>query len=73
MFEYFSEDADQFSCEMHQLNSAAEYGFGLLEKKRSKIAVDENGLQINLSNSKWNCVSEIVTPGGTFIQGKELI
>ena len=27
---YFSEDAEKVNCEMHQLNSAMEYFFGLL-------------------------------------------
>jgi hypothetical protein len=31
--EYFSEDTEQVNCEMHQLNTAMKYGFGLLEKK----------------------------------------
>ena len=27
--DYFSEDAEQVNCEMHQLNSTMKYGFGL--------------------------------------------
>ena len=50
--EYLSEDAEQLSCEMHRLNIAMKYGFGLLENTRSTIAVDENGLQIKLSHLK---------------------
>ena len=52
MAEYLSEDAEQLSCEMHRLNIAMKYGFGLLENTRSTIAVDENGLQIKLSHLK---------------------
>ena len=32
--EYFSEDAEQVNCEMHQLNGTMKYGFGLLENTR---------------------------------------
>ena len=71
--ENFSEDAEQVNCEMHHLNSAVKYVFGVLENTISTIAVDENGLQIKLSDSKWKRVSNIVTPGGLFPQGKELI
>jgi hypothetical protein len=31
---YFSEDAEQVNCEMHQLNTAMKYGFVLLENTR---------------------------------------
>ena len=31
---YFSEDAKQVNCEMHQLNGAMKYVFGLLENKK---------------------------------------
>ena len=41
---YFSEDAEQVNYEMHQLNSAVKYGFGVLENTRSTIAVDDNGI-----------------------------
>ena len=73
MAEYLSEDAEQVNCEMHQLNNAMKYGFGILENTRSTISVDENGLQIKLSSLKWKHVSKIITPGGVFPQGKELI
>ena len=49
---YFSEDAEQVNCEMHQINRDMKYGYGLLENTRSTITVDENGIQIKLSNSK---------------------
>ena len=49
------------------------YGFGLLENTRLTIAGNNNGLRIKLSNSKWKHVSDIVTPGGLFPQGNELI
>ena len=55
--DYFSEYTEQVNCKMHQLNGAIKYGFGPLENTRSTIAVDDNGLQIKLSNSKWKCVS----------------
>ena len=71
--EYFSEDAEQVNCEMYELNSAMKYGFRLLENIILTIAVDDNGLQIKLINSKLKCVSDIVTPGGAFTQDKELI
>ena len=67
---YFSEDTEQVNSEMHHLNSAMKYGFVMLENTRSTIAVDKNGLRIKLSNSKWKCVSEIITPGGAFTKGK---
>ena len=70
MAEYFSEDSEQVNCEIHHLNSAMKYEFGLLENTRLAIAVDENGILINLSNSKYNHVSDIVTPGGAFLPGK---
>ena len=73
MAKYFSEDAKQFNCEMHQLNGAMKYVFGLLENTKLTIAVDDNGIWINLSNLKCKHVSEIVTPGGAFTPGKELI
>ena len=68
--EYFSEDAEQVNCKMQHLNSAVKYGFDLLEIKISTIAVDQILLRIKLSNSKWKCVSEIITPGGAFTKGK---
>ena len=49
------------------------YGFGMLENTISTIVVDKNGLRVKLINSKWKCVSDIVTPGGSFPQGKELM
>ena len=49
------------------------YGFRLLENIILTIAVDDNGLQIKLINSKLKCVSDIVTPGGEFTKGKESI
>ena len=51
---------------MNHLNSATKYVFGMLENTISAIAVDENGIQIKLINSKWKRVSDIVTPGGVF-------
>ena len=71
--EYFFEYAQQVNCEIHQLNRAMQYGFGVLENKRLAITVYQNGICINLGNSKWKCVSDIVTPGGSFPQGKELM
>jgi hypothetical protein len=71
--EYFSEDAEQVNCEMHQLNTAMKYGFGLLENTRSSIFLDANNQKVKLANGKWMRVSEIVTPGGAFPEGKELI
>ena len=73
MSEYLYEDAERVNCQMHQLNRAVKYGFGVLENTRLTIAVYENGIQIKLSNSKWNFVSEVVTPGGSFPPGKELV
>ena len=73
MVEGFSEDAEQVNCKMHQLNSVMKYRFGMLENTRSTIAVDNNGLRVNPSNSKWKLVSEIVNTSGVFTQGKELI
>jgi hypothetical protein len=69
---YFSEDGKQVNYEMHQLNTAMKYGFGLLENTRSTIFLDANGQQVKLPNGKLKRVSEIVTPGGTFPEGKEL-
>ena len=63
---YFSEDTEQVNCEMHQISSAMKYGFGVLENTIFNVAVDENGLRIKLSNSKWKRVSDIVTPGAAF-------
>ena len=45
----------------------------MLETRRPNIAVDENGLQINISYSQWKCVSDIFTPCGAFSQSKEVI
>ena len=73
MAKYFYEDVEQVSYEMHQINGSMKYGFGMLENTISTIAVDDNGLQINISNSNWKCVFDIVTPGGAFPKGKELI
>ena len=58
---------------MHQLRGAMKYGFELLDNKIPTIEVDDNGIRIKLSNSKWKCVSDIVTPGGEFTKGKESI
>ena len=58
---------------MHQINSAIKYGFVLLENKSSTIAVDDNGLQLKIINSKCNRLSNIVTPGNSFTQRKEII
>ena len=71
--QYFSKYAEQVNCEMHQINSAIKYGFVLLENKSSTIAVDGNGLQLKIINSKCNRVSKIVTPGNSFTQRKEII
>jgi hypothetical protein len=71
--EYFSEDAEQVNCEMHQVNTALKYGFGLLENTRSTIFLDENGQRIKLPDGEFKLVSEIVTPGGAFPEGKDLI
>ena len=66
---YLYEDVDQVNREMHQLNSAMKYGFGLLKNIRSTNAVDDNRLWTNQNNSKWKRLSKIVTPGGAFTQG----
>ena len=66
MTKFFSEDAEKVNCEMHQLNSAMKYGFGMLGNTRSTITVYEDGLWIRLGKSKWKSVSDIVTPSGAF-------
>ena len=71
--EYFAEDAEQVNCEMHQLNTAMKYGFGQLENTRSTFFLDDNDEKVKLANGKWQRVSEIVTPGGAFPEGKLLI
>ena len=73
MAKNLSEYAEQVNYEMHQLNSAMKYSFGVLKNTRLTIEVDDNGLWIKLSNTKYKPVSEIVTPGGAFTKGKELI
>ena len=46
---YFSDYTEQFNSETHHLNSAMKYGFGILDDKKSTIAVYENGIKIKLS------------------------
>jgi hypothetical protein len=71
--EYFSEDAEQVNCEMHQLNTAMKYGFGMLENTRSTSFLDANSQRVKLTNGKLKRVSKIVTPDGAFPEGKDLI
>ena len=47
---YFSEYSEQVNCDIHRLNIAMKYGFGLLENTRSTIAVDDNGIRIKQIN-----------------------
>jgi hypothetical protein len=54
--EYFSEDAEQVDCEMHQLNKAMKYGFGLLKNTRSTIFLYANGQRVKLPNGKFKRV-----------------
>jgi hypothetical protein len=69
----FSEDTEQVKGEMHQLNTAMKYGFGLLENTRSTIFLDENSQRVKLPDGKFKRVSDIVTPGGAFPGGNDLI
>jgi hypothetical protein len=40
---FFSSEAEQVNCEMHQVNSCMKYGYGILENTRSSIVSDANG------------------------------
>ena len=73
MSDFSSEDAEQVNCEMYHLNSAMKCGFDVLENKRATITINGNGLRIELSNSKYKRVSDMIIPGCKFLQGKELI
>ena len=70
---FFSHRAIQLDCEMHQLNSCMKYGFGICNNYRSEDMLDKNGVVIrNLSGKKVIC-KVIVTPGGSFLEGKSLV
>jgi hypothetical protein len=58
---------------VHQLNTAMKYGFGLLENTKSTIFLAANGQRVKLPNGKFKRASDIVTPGGPFPEGKDLI
>jgi hypothetical protein len=71
--EFFSSEAEQVNCEMHQVNSCMKYGYGSLENTRSSIVSYANGQKLKLKNGKFKRSTEIVTPGGPFPEGNELV
>ena len=50
MSRLFTPRAVQFYCEIHQLNSCLNYGFGICDNYRSKDMIDENGVFIHNSS-----------------------
>ena len=70
---FFSPEAVQVDCEMHQFNLCLKYGFGICDNYRSKYMLDNNRVVIrNLSGKKVIC-KVIVTPGGSFLEGEALV
>jgi hypothetical protein len=49
------------------------YGYGILMNTRSSIVSDANGKKVKLPNGKFKRSTEIVTPGGPFSEGNELV
>jgi hypothetical protein len=50
-----------------------EYGYGMLNNTHSRIVFDGNGQKVKLPNGKFKRSTEIVTPGGPFLEGNELV
>jgi hypothetical protein len=70
---YFSDEAEQVNCDMHQLNSCLKYGFGMLENVKQVSVLDDNGLPIIGENGKPVKVTKVVTPGGSFPEGQVVL
>ena len=66
---FFSPEAVQFDCEMHQLNSCLKYGFRIYNKYKIKDVLDKNGVVIRNSSGKKVIHKVIVAPGGLFLGG----
>jgi hypothetical protein len=71
--EFFSSEADQVNCEMHQVYSCMKYGYGVLQNTRSSIVSDANGQKLKLLTGKFKSSTESVIPGGPFPEGNELV